>query len=181
MLASRQGGMHGNQAGEPWKHSKAADKASLVLSMRQTQCERWPCHTHSGELWEAVSRASQGGCPGPPPAAAAFQEGGKIPPGSHSHRGWARQRNRPRLSLMFCDIPKWCVAGWNGSSLSGAGRWCVHAINSPAPSGRGSCTQFYTASIPTTVKVSCLMMHTALYLARGVISSLVRLLKNLKC
>lgn len=97
MLASRQAGMHGNQAGDPWKHSRAADKGSLVLSMRQTRCERWPCHTHRGELREAASGASRGGCPGPTPPAAASEEGAKTPPGSLSCLALSLRRARPRL------------------------------------------------------------------------------------
>lgn len=117
MLASRQGGMHGNEAGDdPWQPSREAGKASSA-------------------------------CPGPPPPAD-LEEGAGTPPGS------------PSVG---------CFMAFPAVGLAGAGAADDASI------------RYYTASIPTTTKLSCLTMHTALYLARGVISSLVRLLKNLKC
>lgn len=140
MLASRQAGMHGNQAGDPWKHSRAADKGSLVLSMRQTRCERWPCHTHRGELREAASGASRGGCPGPTPPAAASEEGAKTPPGSLSCPLTAE--STAEAVWCFVTFPSG-AAGWNGGRWSGAGRCRIHPTSSPAPSGRGDNTALY--------------------------------------
>lgn len=103
-----------------WKSSRGSLKAQQsswqslfsAVSEADTMWEMAVPHTQRRGEQQAVSAASQGGCrghlPQQPPSRKVLKhlEG----PTRALSLGRAGQRNRPRLSLMFCAIPRRC--GW---------------------------------------------------------------------
>lgn len=153
-----------------WKSSRGSLKAqqsswqSLFSAVNEADT-MWAMavpHTQrrgEGKLWVQ---------PGPPLSAAAFEEKLLKHLEGPTLAGEGTAAERAEAELMFCDIPRW--PGWLEQEQF---EWSWQMLH-PSLQRPGKLHTALHCFHITTVKGSWLMMHTALYIAGGVISSLCK-------